>query len=61
MEFFDLMLLPDKSLYHSGSIYIFLNRIIQDVIFVKYLYKMRMGFFRNKKSVSAQKRYYHKK
>ena len=58
VEFINLMVFPYKSFYHTGGIYIFLNRIIQNIILVEYLDKMRMGFFCNKNKRSSEKRDY---
>ena len=57
MELFVLMFCSYISLYYSGRINIFLNRIIQNIIFVKYLDKMRMGFLCNKDQGPAQDRH----
>lgn len=52
----DLKIFSDKSLHHTGRIYVFLNRIIQHIILVKHLDEVGMGFLCNKDKGSAKKR-----
>src|SRR5699024_9923799 len=48
MEFLILVLFSDISLYHSGSIDVFLYGIIQHIVFVKDFDKVRMRLLSNK-------------
>ena len=56
MEFIYFIVLSYKGLDNTSCIDIFLNRIIQFIILIKYLYKMRMCLFCNKQQCSAKKR-----
>ena len=50
------MILTNISLNHAGCIYIFLHRIIQHVILIKHLNKMRMRLLGNKDQHAPQNR-----
>ena len=57
MEFFNLIVLTDESLYHTGGVYILLYGIVQHIILIKYLNEMWVGCFCNKNQSSTQKWY----
>ena len=56
VEFFDLMIFPYISLDHSGSVDIFLHRIIQHIVLVKHLLKILVGAFGDKDQGKSQQR-----
>ena len=58
MKFFDLIVFPYKCLDYTGCINVFLNRIVQLIILIKYLDKMRMCFFCNIDQRSSENRNY---
>ena len=58
MEFLDLMVFSYECLNYAGCIYIFLYRIVQDIVLIKYFDEMRMCFLCNEDQCTAQKRNY---
>ena len=56
VEFPDLEIFSYKGFYYSGGVDVFLYGVVQNVVLVKHLDKVRMGLFRNEDQSSAQKR-----
>jgi len=55
-EFFNFMVFPNVRFHDAGCVDVFLNDIIQFVIFVKHLDKMRVRFLCDKDQKSSQNR-----
>ena len=51
------MIGADIGLYNSGRIYIFLHCVVQYIVFIEYLDKMRVGFLSDKDQRPAQHRH----
>lgn len=55
MELVNFIILADECFHYTGSIHIFLDRVVQYIVFVEYFDKMWVRFFGNVDQCSSKK------
>ena len=58
MELVNFIILADECFHYTGSIHIFLDGVVQYIVFVEYFDKMWVRFFGNVDQCSSKKRDY---